>query len=130
LKNRYFFLFIKQSLEDITSLSMHFSSTLLIAASAALAQAATISVAVGNGSLTFSPNSIQANVGDTVEFSFFPKVNPISISPFSQPKLTIIEPLCHAILLRQSVSPIGWRFLFHLHPHHRRIKQNLHHRRQ
>jgi plastocyanin len=60
---------------------MHFSTTLLIASSAVLAQAATISVAVGNGSLTFSPNDIKANVGDTIEFSFFPKVFSLSFFP-------------------------------------------------
>jgi plastocyanin len=42
---------------------------------------ATISVAVGNGSYVFSPNSIKANVGDIVEFDFFPKVT--SFTPYS-----------------------------------------------
>jgi plastocyanin len=55
---------------------MYFSTALVAAASAAVATAATISVEVGNGALTFVPNDIKANVGDSIEFSFFPKVHP------------------------------------------------------
>lgn len=54
---------------------MHFSTAFVVAASAALVQAATIEVQVGNGALTFVPNDIKANIGDVVEFSFFPKVH-------------------------------------------------------
>jgi plastocyanin len=54
---------------------MHFSTAFVVAASAALVQAATIEVQVGNGALTFIPNDIKANIGDVVEFSFFPKVH-------------------------------------------------------
>jgi len=64
---------------------MHFSTAVLAAASAALAQAATISVAVGNGSLTFSPNDIKASVGDSIEFSFFPKNHSVTQSSFANP---------------------------------------------
>ena len=53
---------------------MYFSTALVAAASAAVVTAATISVEVGNGALKFSPNDIKANVGDSIEFSFFPKV--------------------------------------------------------
>jgi plastocyanin len=58
---------------------MYFSTAHLAAASAALAQAAiTIPVQVGKGgALTFVPNDIKANVGDSIEFSFFPKVRPL-----------------------------------------------------
>jgi plastocyanin len=60
---------------------MYFSTVLLAAAFASLAQAATtIPVQVGNGgALTFVPNDIKANVGDSIEFSFFPKVHPLPI---------------------------------------------------
>lgn len=36
-----------------------------------------IQVGGPNGSLTFSPENIQANVGDLVQFQFHPKVNSI-----------------------------------------------------
>lgn len=49
-------------------------TSLLVAGLAAIAQAVTIPVQVGANGLTFTPNDIKANVGDFVEFSFFPKV--------------------------------------------------------
>jgi plastocyanin len=35
--------------------------------------AATISIAVGNGGLVFTPSSVTAAVGDILEFSFYPR---------------------------------------------------------
>ncbi|KAH8769745.1 Cupredoxin [Hyaloscypha finlandica] len=66
---------------------MYFSTVLLAAASASLAQAATtIPVQVGNGgALTFVPNDIKANVGDSIEFSFFPKNHSVTQSSFADP---------------------------------------------
>jgi plastocyanin len=56
---------------------MYFSNIVagLIAIAAATVQAASFDVQVGpNSQLIFSPNSIVANVGDTVNFHFNPKV--------------------------------------------------------
>ncbi|PMD54855.1 Cupredoxin [Hyaloscypha bicolor E] len=66
---------------------MYFSTAHLAAASAALAQAAiTIPVQVGKGgALTFVPNDIKANVGDSIEFSFFPKNHSVTQSSFADP---------------------------------------------
>jgi plastocyanin len=64
---------------------MHFSKAIILAA-ASTASAATIQVEVGKAGLTFSPNDITAAVGDSVEFTFFPKVSlpfpPISHSSY------------------------------------------------
>ncbi|CZR66884.1 uncharacterized protein PAC_16785 [Phialocephala subalpina] len=63
---------------------MRLSSASLIAA-AASASAETIQVAVGQSGLTFSPNDITAAVGDSVEFSFFPKNHSVTQSSFAKP---------------------------------------------
>ncbi|KAF8849237.1 Cupredoxin, partial [Acephala macrosclerotiorum] len=52
---------------------------------AASVSAETIQVAVGQNGLTFSPNNITAAVGDSVEFSFFPKNHSVTQSSFTAP---------------------------------------------
>ncbi|KAH6679223.1 Cupredoxin [Halenospora varia] len=49
---------------------MH-QSLLSVAGLAAAVNAAAISIAVGNGGLTFSPNDVKAAVGDTLQFHFY-----------------------------------------------------------
>jgi hypothetical protein len=109
---------------------MYFSTALVAAASAAIATAATISVEVGNGALTFSPNDIKANVGDSIEFSFFPKVLPFPLS--ASPKLTNTspEPLRNSIQLRRPMPSPQGRILLNLHPHKRHVRPSLHHPHQ
>lgn len=53
---------------------MRFSSAIALTAAVAV-HAKTIQVAVGENGLSYSPNDIQADQGDIVEFSFFPKVS-------------------------------------------------------
>jgi hypothetical protein len=88
---------------------MYFSTAHLAAASAALAQAAiTIPVQVGKGgALTFVPNDIKANVGDSIEFSFFPKVRPL---PFPSSHLV------HKLILSQNHSVTQSSFANPCHP--------------
>ena len=78
---------------------MHFSTlaSCLAIAGFALAQTPTSSAASGQVSvhviqvsnaqaaLTYSPNSIQANVGDMVQFQFYPKNHSVVQSTFDQP---------------------------------------------
>jgi plastocyanin len=59
---------------------MHFSTISFLTAATVASAATTISVAVGQGGLIYTPNDIKASVGDSVEFSFFPKVLPISLA--------------------------------------------------
>ncbi|KAH7413467.1 Cupredoxin [Cadophora sp. MPI-SDFR-AT-0126] len=42
-------------------------------------------VKVGDGGLTFDPNSLTASVGDTVEFHFFPATHSVAQSSFAAP---------------------------------------------
>jgi len=42
-------------------------------------------VQVGNGGLTFSPNSFNAAIGDTVEFQFYPATHSVAQSNFENP---------------------------------------------
>lgn len=53
---------------------MRYSIVFPVIAFAASASAATIQVAVGKDGNTFTPSNFAAQVGDTVEFSFFAKV--------------------------------------------------------
>jgi hypothetical protein len=110
---------------------MFFSTALLAAASAVLAQAATtIPVQVGNGALTFVPSDIKANVGDSIEFSFFPKVGLLSLFHYSKTNPSP-EPLCRAIILCRPLPPPPQRFFLNLHLHKLfAIKRNLHNRGQ
>jgi len=57
----------------------------IVMAFAAAASAATIKVAVGQSGLTYTPNDITAAVGDSVEFSFFPKNHTVTQSSFADP---------------------------------------------
>ncbi|TVY42004.1 putative GPI-anchored cupredoxin [Lachnellula subtilissima] len=63
---------------------MQYTSSLVLAFAAA-ASAATIKVAVGQNGLTYTPNDITANAGDSVEFDFFPKNHTVSQSSFADP---------------------------------------------
>jgi plastocyanin len=66
---------------------MHSSLSLLsLAALASLASASqTFRVDVGNGALKFSPNNTVANIGDIVEFHFFPKNHTVTQGSFKTP---------------------------------------------
>jgi len=61
------------------------SATLATLATAVLA--ANIQVQVGSGALDFSPSSITAAQGDTIEFIFFPKNHTVTQSTFAAPCL-------------------------------------------
>jgi plastocyanin len=50
-----------------------------------LASAETHTVTVGNGSLAFNPSSINASMGDTVSFVFYPKNHTVTQSTFAAP---------------------------------------------
>ncbi|KAH8653106.1 Cupredoxin [Tricladium varicosporioides] len=63
---------------------MQFTTTTVLALVAS-ASAATIKVKVGDGALVYAPNDIKAAVGDSVEFSFFPKNHTVTQSSFSDP---------------------------------------------
>ncbi|TVY89662.1 putative GPI-anchored cupredoxin [Lachnellula willkommii] len=63
---------------------MQYTSSLVLAFAAA-ASAATIKVSVGQNGLTYTPNDITANVGDSVEFDFFPKNHTVTQSSFADP---------------------------------------------
>lgn len=58
------------------------AATALLASSAS---AATISIAVGESGLTFSPNSTTAAVGDVLEFTFYPKNHTVVQGAFNSP---------------------------------------------
>lgn len=58
------------------------AATALLASSAS---AATISIAVGEIGLTFSPNSATAAVGDVLEFTFYPKNHTVVQGAFNSP---------------------------------------------
>ena len=66
--------------------------------SLALAQntpAKPIKVEVGRGNISFTPNNVQANVGDTISFHFNPTNHSVTQSSFLEPcqKLQGIEGL-------------------------------------
>jgi len=67
-------------------------SILLIALQAliTLSTAENIAVTVGNGAqLVFSPDTVKADVGDTLSFSYFPKNHSVVQSSFADP--------CHSL---------------------------------
>ncbi|PMD40243.1 Cupredoxin [Hyaloscypha variabilis F] len=84
---------------------MHFSTALAAAASAALAQAVTIPVTVGNGALKFVPNDITANIGDQIEFSFFPKNHSVTQSSFADPCHPLAGGFFSTFIPTNSTSP-------------------------
>ena len=49
----------------------------------------TIDVTVGNGGLVFSPSIVTADVGDKVDFHFFPKNHSVVQSSFQAPCVPI-----------------------------------------
>jgi len=61
------------------------ASTLAAIAAATSASAANVQVQVGNGGLTFTPSSVNASVGDTVSFVFYPKNHTVTQSSFAAP---------------------------------------------
>ncbi|KAH8998300.1 Cupredoxin [Lactarius hatsudake] len=61
------------------------SAALATIAAATSASAADIQVQVGSNGLSFSPNSVNASVGDTVSFVFFPKNHTVTQSSFAAP---------------------------------------------
>ena len=69
------------------------ASAALAIAAATSASAANIQVQVGNGALAFNPNSVTANVGDTISFVFYPKNHTVTQSSFAAP----CEPLASGI---------------------------------
>ena len=52
---------------------------------AGVAAAAKHKIAVGKGGLHFKPNTTTAAVGDTVEFSFWPKEHSVAVGAFANP---------------------------------------------
>jgi plastocyanin len=61
------------------------SATLAAIAAATSASAANFQVQVGNGGLMFTPPSVNASVGDTVSFVFYPKNHTVTQSSFPAP---------------------------------------------
>lgn len=59
------------------------SPATLLLATAALTAANTIPVSVGKDGLTFSPNVIRANVGDVIEFRFWPRNHSVVAGDFT-----------------------------------------------
>jgi plastocyanin len=65
---------------------MHFSlASVVLATLASTVSAANIQVQVGSSGLTFSPSSVNATVGDTVTFVFYPKNHTVTQSSFAAP---------------------------------------------
>jgi len=60
---------------------MKISTTLLAVAS--LTSAKTIPISVGSGGLVFSPNSVTADVGDVLEFTFVPQNHSVVMGDFA-----------------------------------------------
>jgi len=64
---------------------MRLSTASIVAVAASASAADTIQVAVGQNGLTFTPSDIKASVGQSVEFSFFPKNHSVTQSSFADP---------------------------------------------
>lgn len=67
------------------STKMHTTSLITLSALVSAAAAAKHVVKVGDGGLTFSPESTTAAVGDTVEFHFYPMAHSVAQSSFAKP---------------------------------------------
>lgn len=103
--------FIASALVGLGAATTHSASGVAASETMAMGAASTPSAAAGqgmvathvvqvggpNGSLTFSPENIKANVGDLVQFQFHPKVRPFP-DPRGIPPLTQSpEPLSGAV---------------------------------
>lgn len=64
---------------------MRFSTIVAASAITGAAIAKDISVGVGKSGLTFNPDSIEADEGDTVTFKFWPKNHSVAQSAFNTP---------------------------------------------
>lgn len=90
----------------------------------------TFQVQVGaNGNLTFDPETITANVGDTVIYNFHPKVSLAFSEVWEETLLISVEPFCYPIKLRRSVPSSCGRLLLWVCAHrqpHSCISYNVH----
>ncbi|EFQ33971.1 hypothetical protein CGRA01v4_12460 [Colletotrichum graminicola] len=64
---------------------MHASTVLAAVLPAAAVMGATHVVKVGDGGLKFTPDNIEAAVGDSVEFQFYPKAHSVAQAAFDTP---------------------------------------------
>jgi len=64
---------------------MHLRTLATVSTLGALTQAATVTIAVGQNGLSFSPNSVTANVGDIIEYQFFPPNHSVVMGDFNNP---------------------------------------------
>lgn len=64
---------------------MHTATLAALAGVLALTTAATIKIAVGKDGLVFTPNSVTAAVGDTIEYQFFPPTHSVNMADFNNP---------------------------------------------
>jgi hypothetical protein len=78
-------------------------SILLLSIAVAVQAANQIVEVAPTGSFTFSPNSVTAAVGDTIEFQFESNVSPLWHNLFA-------EPLCRSSGILESMSADGWRY--------------------
>jgi len=69
------------------------SAALAAIAAATSASAINTQVTVGNGGLVFTPNSVNASVGDTIEFLYYPKNHTVTQSSFTAP----CQPLANGV---------------------------------
>jgi plastocyanin len=78
-------------------------SILLLSIAVAVQAANQIVQVAPSGSFTYSPNSVTAAVGDTIEFQFESNVSHLWHSSFA-------EPLCRSSVILESMSAAGWRY--------------------
>ncbi|KAK0620826.1 hypothetical protein B0T14DRAFT_538097 [Immersiella caudata] len=64
---------------------MHTSRLTAFMATATLATAAKIQIAVGKDGLVFTPNSVTAAKGDIIEYQFFPPTHSVIMGDFNNP---------------------------------------------
>jgi plastocyanin len=61
------------------------TKAILVAGLALQANAKTIRINAGQGGLVYNPNSVTADMGDVVEFHFFPKNHSVVAGDFQNP---------------------------------------------
>ncbi|KAF8077673.1 hypothetical protein FPV67DRAFT_1443283 [Lyophyllum atratum] len=71
---------------------MHFSTAVFVLTSALVASAADLQVLVGDGGLTFTPPSVTAASGDTINFEFRAKNHSVTQSTFANPCALMTTP--------------------------------------